>query len=58
MWKKYQTTLAIDVCAFTAAKSRLEHDPEPKWRRLANWEPVSPREPNGLRLRDHVQTKR
>src|SRR5882724_2867498 len=43
MWKKYQTTLASDVCAITAAKSRLEHDPEPKWRPSRNWEPVSSR---------------
>jgi hypothetical protein len=36
MWKKYQTTLASDVCAITAAKSRLEHDPDPKWRPSRN----------------------
>jgi hypothetical protein len=43
MWKKYQTALAVRVCAFTAAKSRLEHDPEPKSRPSRNREPVSPR---------------
>jgi hypothetical protein len=30
-----------DVCAITAAKSRLEHDPDPKGRMSAKLEPVS-----------------